>query len=223
MFCSDTGDRNAGRYHLCKPQTARGRSVSSEKAGAWAAWRGGISWCSPPWNSSALICAAQDSYVQAPRWSPSCFCPPARSFPMYKYTRCAHWRASPLSCCRRGNRWAHRVCLSWTPRAPPSSPELEIALNDLPRHIDGIDEIEYLIINDGSDDDTERIALEWGVHYVVHFKRNLGLARLSALISWCIPPSNSSASICAVQDWYVLEPMCICRNRQILRVKHSKI
>ena len=27
---------------------------------------------------------------------------------------------------------------------------LEIALNDLPRHLDGIDEIEYLIINDGS-------------------------------------------------------------------------
>ena len=27
---------------------------------------------------------------------------------------------------------------------------LEIALNDLPKHIDGIDEIEYLIINDGS-------------------------------------------------------------------------
>ena len=29
---------------------------------------------------------------------------------------------------------------------------LEIALNDLPRHIDGIDTIEYLIINDGSSD-----------------------------------------------------------------------
>lgn len=54
---------------------------------------------------------------------------------------------------------------------------LEVALNDLPRQIDGIDEIEYLIINDGSSDDTERIALEWGVNYVVHFKRNLGLAK----------------------------------------------
>lgn len=54
---------------------------------------------------------------------------------------------------------------------------LEIALNDLPKHIDGIDEIEYLIINDGSTDNTEQIALEWGVHYVVHFKRNLGLAK----------------------------------------------
>ena len=47
---------------------------------------------------------------------------------------------------------------------------LRIALDDLPRHIDGIDEIEYLIINDGSSDETEKVALEWGVHYVVHFK-----------------------------------------------------
>lgn len=54
---------------------------------------------------------------------------------------------------------------------------LTIALDDLPKHIDGIDEIEYLIINDGSDDETEAIAKEWGVHHVVHFKRNLGLAK----------------------------------------------
>lgn len=54
---------------------------------------------------------------------------------------------------------------------------LEIALNELPRQIDGVDEIEYLIINDGSDDDTEKVALDWGVHYIVHFKRNLGLAK----------------------------------------------
>lgn len=54
---------------------------------------------------------------------------------------------------------------------------LEIALNELPKQIDGVDEIEYLIINDGSDDDTEKVALEWGVHYIVHFKRNLGLAK----------------------------------------------
>lgn len=54
---------------------------------------------------------------------------------------------------------------------------LEVTLNDLPKQIDGIDEIEYLIINDGSDDETERVAREWGVHYVVHHKRNLGLAK----------------------------------------------
>lgn len=54
---------------------------------------------------------------------------------------------------------------------------LEIALNDLPKHIDGIDEIEYLIINDGSKDDTVEVAKKWGIHYVVNFKRNRGLAK----------------------------------------------
>lgn len=54
---------------------------------------------------------------------------------------------------------------------------LEIALNDLPKKIDGIDTIEYLIINDGSKDDTVAVAKRWGVHYVVNFKRNKGLAK----------------------------------------------
>lgn len=54
---------------------------------------------------------------------------------------------------------------------------LEIALNDLPKHIDGIDEIEYLIINDGSKDNTVEVAKRWGVHYVVNFKQNRGLAK----------------------------------------------
>ena len=54
---------------------------------------------------------------------------------------------------------------------------LEIALNDLPKHIDGIDQIEYLIINDGSTDNTVEVAKKWGVHYVVNFKSNKGLAR----------------------------------------------
>ena len=38
---------------------------------------------------------------------------------------------------------------------------LEIALNDLPKKLDGIDEIEYLIINDGSVDDTVEAAKRW--------------------------------------------------------------
>ncbi len=53
---------------------------------------------------------------------------------------------------------------------------LEIALNDLPRHIDGIDEIEYLIINDGSVDNTVEVAKKWGVNHIVNFRRNKGLA-----------------------------------------------
>jgi len=54
---------------------------------------------------------------------------------------------------------------------------LEIALNDLPRHIDGVDTIEYLIINDGSSDNTVEVARNWGVNYVVNFRRNKGLAK----------------------------------------------
>ena len=54
---------------------------------------------------------------------------------------------------------------------------LEIALNDLPKKLDGIDEIEYLIINDGSKDNTVEVAKKWGVHHVMNFKQNKGLAK----------------------------------------------
>lgn len=52
-----------------------------------------------------------------------------------------------------------------------------VALDHLPRHIDGIDELEVLIINDGSTDDTVQVAREWGVNHIVSFKQNRGLAR----------------------------------------------
>ncbi|MBR3874372.1 MAG: glycosyltransferase family 2 protein [Clostridia bacterium] len=54
---------------------------------------------------------------------------------------------------------------------------LSIALDHLPKHIDGIDEIEVLIINDGSTDDTVQVARDWGVNHIVSFKQNKGLAR----------------------------------------------
>ena len=54
---------------------------------------------------------------------------------------------------------------------------LEMALNDLPIELEGIDEIEYLIINDGSRDMTEEVARQWGVHHIVNFSQNKGLAR----------------------------------------------
>lgn len=54
---------------------------------------------------------------------------------------------------------------------------LEIALNDLPKQLEGIDEIEYLIINDGSKDNTVEVAKKWGVHHIVNFRQNKGLAK----------------------------------------------
>ena len=54
---------------------------------------------------------------------------------------------------------------------------LKIALSALPKKIEGIDEIEILIIDDGSKDDTVRIAQEFGVNHIVSHPRNLGLAK----------------------------------------------
>ncbi|MDD3334628.1 MAG: glycosyltransferase family 2 protein [Eubacteriales bacterium] len=54
---------------------------------------------------------------------------------------------------------------------------LHVALDHLPKQIDGIDQIEVLVVNDGSRDDTVKVAREWGVNHIVSFKQNKGLAR----------------------------------------------
>ena len=64
---------------------------------------------------------------------------------------------------------------------------LAFALKSLPRELDGIDEIRWLIINDGSDDNTVAVAKECGVDYVVNFIQNRGLAKgFMAGIKECI-------------------------------------
>ena len=54
---------------------------------------------------------------------------------------------------------------------------LAIALSALPREVEGFDSVEWLIINDGSTDDTVKVAKENGVDHIVNFKHNQGLAK----------------------------------------------
>jgi glycosyltransferase involved in cell wall biosynthesis len=53
---------------------------------------------------------------------------------------------------------------------------LAITLAALPRQVPGFDVIEWLIVDDGSQDETVAVASECGVDHVVRFTRNQGLA-----------------------------------------------
>jgi glycosyltransferase involved in cell wall biosynthesis len=54
---------------------------------------------------------------------------------------------------------------------------LPVTLASLPREVAGVECVEWLVIDDGSEDDTAQVAKDCGVDYVVRHARNLGLAR----------------------------------------------
>jgi len=53
---------------------------------------------------------------------------------------------------------------------------LAIAINALPRTVEGFDTVEWLVIDDGSTDGTAELARKLGVHHVVRHQINRGLA-----------------------------------------------
>lgn len=53
---------------------------------------------------------------------------------------------------------------------------LAAALSDLPRKVPGFDKVEWLVIDDGSTDETLQVARKNGADHVVRHTRNLGLA-----------------------------------------------
>jgi glycosyltransferase involved in cell wall biosynthesis len=54
--------------------------------------------------------------------------------------------------------------------------QLPVTLGDLPREVDGFDEVQWLVIDDGSSDRTVDVARAHGVDHIVRFTQNKGLA-----------------------------------------------
>jgi len=54
---------------------------------------------------------------------------------------------------------------------------LAVTLSELPRQVEGIETVEWLVIDDGSRDRTVEVAREWGVDHIVQFGQNRGLAK----------------------------------------------
>jgi glycosyltransferase involved in cell wall biosynthesis len=54
---------------------------------------------------------------------------------------------------------------------------LPITLDALPRSLPGVDEVEWLIIDDGSTDQTAEVALAHGVDHIISHHKNMGLAK----------------------------------------------
>lgn len=49
-------------------------------------------------------------------------------------------------------------------------------LSELPLQVDGFDEVEWIVVDDGSTDRTAQVALEYGAQHVVRFPQRRGLA-----------------------------------------------
>jgi glycosyltransferase involved in cell wall biosynthesis len=54
---------------------------------------------------------------------------------------------------------------------------LPVTLAGLPREVEGVDRVEWLVIDDGSVDDTARVAKEHGVEHIITHLKNQGLAK----------------------------------------------
>jgi len=54
---------------------------------------------------------------------------------------------------------------------------LPSTVHDLPTSLPGVDEVQWLVVDDGSTDNTAEVARQLGVHHVVRHSRNMGLAQ----------------------------------------------
>ena len=75
---------------------------------------------------------------------------------------------------------------------------LSHTIQSLPKTIPGIDQVEYLVVDDGSQDGTAEIARQAGVHHVISLPAHMGLA--SAFTSGLDAALNQAADIIVNTD-----------------------
>lgn len=111
---------------------------------------------------------------------------------------------------------------------------LPVALAELPRELPGIDEVEWLIVDDGSTDRTVEVARAHGVDHVVRMTRNSGLAKVfMAGVDAClrlgadiIVNTDADNQYCAADIPKLVEPILAGRAdyvvgaRPIARIDH---
>ena len=105
---------------------------------------------------------------------------------------------------------------------------------DIPREIDGVDEVEILSIDDGSSDRTVEVAREIGVDHIVRHKKNKGLGRAfrngidACLLAGAdiIVNTDGDNQYCGADIGKLIEPILknqvdiVVGDRQLARLPH---
>ncbi|MBL1178990.1 glycosyltransferase family 2 protein [Pantanalinema sp. GBBB05] len=111
---------------------------------------------------------------------------------------------------------------------------LGLTLSELPRQLPGVDQVEWLIINDGSSDRTVEVARSNGVDHIVNFEHNRGLAKgFMAGLEACLKAgadiivnTDADNQYCAADIPKLIEPILrgeaeiVIGARPIHQIKH---